>query len=315
MLYRGGLSRSLRGHQFLACGLMAFFVLCRSPVWSQTSDAEGLTVVCSTTQIADFTRQVAGDRWRVISILTPRADPHLYEPTVDDARRVTQATLCLSNGWHLEGKEWMKTLAQDAGKPVVECVTGVRPLQIDAATTASDPHAWFDPRRAAQYVRNIVGALSQYDAKHEAEYRARAELYLQQLATLDRWIERQVSTIPSGRRVLVTSHDAFRYFCDRYQFTSAAPLSWSTEELGGGLTPARRKATIDAIRSAGVPVIFVETSIPQRRIEQIARDAGVSLGGELYSDSMGGVGSAGETYVGMMRENVLTIVEGLSRQP
>jgi len=112
--------------------------------------------------------------------------------------------------------------------------------------------------------------------------------------------------------VLVTSHDAFNYFCDAYGFTASAPVGWSTgSEIGGGLTPERRKKVVESIRDAGVKAIFVETSVNPKLIREIAEEAGVTIGGELYSDSMGAPGTGGETYIGMMRENVLTITGAL----
>jgi manganese/iron transport system substrate-binding protein len=150
------------------------------------------------------------------------------------------------------------------------------------------------------------------DVEYADEYRARAELYLAQLRTLDGWIVQQCNAIPRDRRILVTSHDAFGYFCQQYGFRSAAPTGWSTgQEIGGGITPARRKSSVESIAKFGVKAIFVETSVSPKLIREIAAEAGVQIGGELYSDSMGPAGSAGETYVGMMRENVITIVQAL----
>jgi manganese/iron transport system substrate-binding protein len=149
-------------------------------------------------------------------------------------------------------------------------------------------------------------------------YQARAKLYLQQLRGLDAWIREQVNRIDPQRRVLVTSHDAFNYFCREYQFNprqnylSLAPVGWSTgSEVGAGMTPQRRKNVVDSILGFGARAVFVETSVNPKLIREIAADAGVRIGGSLYSDSMGEAGSAGETYIGMMRENVLTIVDAL----
>jgi manganese/iron transport system substrate-binding protein len=112
--------------------------------------------------------------------------------------------------------------------------------------------------------------------------------------------------------VLVTSHDAFNYFAARYGMKVRSPVGWSTgSEIGGGMTPERRRQVISSVREFGVPAIFVETSVNPKMIRGIAGEAGVAIGGELYSDAMGESGSAGETYIGMMRENVITIVEAL----
>ncbi|MGI9517204.1 MAG: metal ABC transporter solute-binding protein, Zn/Mn family [Pirellulaceae bacterium] len=267
--------------------------------------------VCSTTQIADFTRQIVGDDWEVLCVLGPGQDPHNYDPRIEDTDMVARADLCLHNGWHLEGGEWMQKLADTNSKPLVTCVQGVLPLQTaDKEGTVNDPHAWFAPSNAAIYVRNILAGVSKIDPENAHVFQQRAELYMGQLNALDLWIKNQVVQIPAGRRVLVTHHDAFGYFCDTYGFQAASPAGWTTEEIGGiGLD--RRQEIVETIRDIGVPSIFVETSLDQRMISEIARDAGVEIGGNLYSDAMGGEGTAGETYIGMMRENVLTIVAGL----
>ncbi|MBC8019439.1 MAG: zinc ABC transporter substrate-binding protein [Verrucomicrobia bacterium] len=278
-----------------------------------------LVVVASTTQIADFARQIAGDRLTVRSILAPGADPHTYQPTPDDVQIVLGAALCLENGLHLEGKNWMASLAKDAGKPLVTVTRGMTPLAIKSAgQSIPDPHSWFTPRNAALYVNNIVTALERLDPAGAGEYRMRAKLYLQQLRVLDTWISEQVNRIPPQRRILITTHDAFNYFCREYRFNpdndylSIAPVGWSTgSEVGAGMTPERHRLVVESIRKAGARAMFVETTINPKQIRELARETGVKIGGELYSDSMGPAGSAGETYIGMMRENVLLIVQAL----
>ena len=284
-----------------------------APATVAAQDTRRPVVVCSTTQGADFARQVVGDRCRVQCILAPGADPHTYQPTPGDAQMVLKADLCLQNGLHLEGKNWMATLAADAGRTLATCTTGVKPLTMEYdGREVSDPHAWFSPRNAAVYVNHIVRAVIRLDPGGKAQYASRAKLYLQQLRVLDAWIREQSNAVPPPKRILVTSHDAFNYFCRDYGFTNRAPVGWSTgSEVGAGMTPKRRKLVTESIRSFGVKAVFVETSVNPKHIREIAREAGVTIGGQLYSDSMGVAGSAGETYIGMMRENVLTIVGAL----
>lgn len=307
--------------KYLALSILALN-LCLAPLLSANAamdKKDQLLIVASTTQIADFTRQIAGDRMRVHSILAPGADPHTYQPTPNDVQIVIDADLCLENGLHLEGKNWMGTLARDAGKPLITTTNGIKPLKIDGGgTMVADPHAWFSPRNAAVYVNNILKALEQLEPEYRNEFRARAKLFLQQLRILDAWSREQVSQIPPERRILVTTHDAFNYFCNEYRFNAAnnylsiAPVGWSTgSEVGGGMTPERRRMVVNSIQSSGAPAIFVETSINPKLIREIARDTGTKIGGALYSDSMGEEDTAGETYIGMMRENILLIVEAL----
>jgi len=276
-------------------------------------------VVASTTQIADFARQVGGDQIIVKSILAPGADPHTYNVTPNDVQIVLGADLCIENGLHLEGKSWMKTLAKDAQKPLITATDGIKPLVVDAeGESIADPHSWFSPRNAAIYVNNIVKALVKLDPDNKVLYIARAKLFLQQLRVLDAWIKEQLSQIPTQQRILVTTHDAFNYFCREYKlneandFLSIAPVGWSTgAEIGAGITPERRRKVVNSIKASGAPAIFVETTINPKQIREIAKETGVKIGGELYSDSMGPAGSAGETYIGMMRENTLLIVNAL----
>jgi manganese/iron transport system substrate-binding protein len=283
-------------------------------VYAGESDKR-LKVVCSTTQTADLTRQIVGDRCEVICILGPGVNPHVYQPVPRDGRLVESADLCVQNGLHLEGKNWMASLAADNGnRPLVTCSDGVQPLDLEyEGSLVKDPHAWFDPRNAAIYVNNVLTKVIELDPEAAPLYKARADLYLQQLRVLDGWIQKQVSLIPPARRVLVTSHDAFNYFAARYGLKVRSPVGWSTgSEVGGGMTPERRRSVVSSIREFGVPAIFVETSVNPKMIREIAKEAGARVGGELYSDAMGEAGSAGETYIGMMRENVVTIVEALA---
>jgi len=299
--------------------LIISFLLPIFPAAALAESSDKPVVVASTTQIADFARQVGGDQVIVKSILAPGADPHTYNVTPNDVQIVLGADLCIENGLHLEGKSWMKTLAKDAQKPLITATDGIKPLVIDEeGDYIADPHAWFSPRNAAVYVNNIVKAMVKLDPDNRSLYTARAKLFLQQLRVLDAWIKEQLSQIPTQRRILVTTHDAFNYFCREYNFNEAndflsiAPVGWSTgAEVGAGMTPERRRKVVNSIKASGAPAIFVETTINPKQIREIAKETGVKIGGELYSDSMGPLGSAGETYIGMMRENTLLIVNAL----
>jgi manganese/iron transport system substrate-binding protein len=290
------------------------------PAGAEEPASKPFQLVCSTTQVADFTRQAAGDRCVVRCILAPGADPHTYQPTPGDAQMVLAADLCLQNGLHLEGNNWMAKLAADSGKKVVSATDGLAPLEMKYEGQAvADPHAWFSTRNAAGYVNRILAALIALDPAGTVEYQSRARLYLGQLRTLDAWIRREIHPIAPEKRILVTSHDAFNYFCREYRFNpqndflSLAPVGWSTgAETGGGMTPERRRQVTQSLTQSGAQAVFVESSVNPKLIQEIAREAGIRVGGRLFSDSMGEAGSAGETYVGMMRENVITITRGLT---
>jgi len=278
---------------------------------AQDEPAEKKIVVCSTTQIADFARNIVGDQWEVKCVLAAGQDPHSYSTTATDSKDVAGADLCLENGWNLEGHGWMRTLAEGSQRPIKTCVEGIAPLQTEDATgEVKDPHAWMDPENAWIYVKNIRDALSEIDPDNKELFAARADLYRYQLKSLKVWIAAEVNKIPVQRRVLVSHHDAFGYFCEAFKFEARSPQGWSTAELKG-VSATKQQEIIKMIRDEGVKSIFVETTLNKKMIRAIAEEAGVTIGGELYSDAMGPDGSAGETYIGMMRENVLTIVKAL----
>lgn len=281
--------------------------------------AWALVVATSTTQIADFARQVLGDDGKVVCVLSPGTDPHTYQPTPGDLRKVLEADICIENGMNLEGKSWMRILCRDAGKPVYTATDGIAPLLIEAGgERIRDPHSWFSVKNALVYVQNVLNAVRKHDPARASAHAARADRFNQELRELDGWIRAQVTTIPLERRLLVTSHDAFNYFALDYRFNvhagfrSLAPVGWSTgKETGAGMTPARRKEVVDSIRGMGAKAVFVETSVNPKLVREIADEAGVRIGGLLFSDSMGEPGSGAETYVGMMRANVTNIVSAL----
>ncbi|MDR7417257.1 MAG: metal ABC transporter substrate-binding protein [Armatimonadota bacterium] len=268
-------------------------------------------VVATINILADLTRQVAGDRLEVSSLLPVGADPHTYEPVPRDVQRIAEAQVVVYNGLKLE--KWLEKLLENAGGRfvLVEATRGLQPAVQETGPYRGDPdpHLWMDPVFAQVYVRNIRDALVAFDPAGRAEYEANARRYLQELERLHRWIREQIQQIPPARRKLVTTHDAFRYFGHRYGFQVVGTI-WgiSTEDEPSAQEIAR---LVDRIRRERVPAVFVETTINPKLMERVAREAGVRIGGKLYGDSLGPAGRGADTYIGMMRHNVKTIVEAL----
>jgi ABC-type Zn uptake system ZnuABC Zn-binding protein ZnuA len=266
-------------------------------------------VIASTTMLADMVHQIAGDHVRSISIVSPGADPHLYRPTPRDARRIAESDLVVKNGLSLEG--WMDDLIANAGgdRPVVTASDGVASLQDPTEEATVDPHFWFDPTRWQTGIDNVSAALQQVVAEPVREdVIRRTNAYKEEIDSLDRWVERMVNAIPEGQQVLVTSHDAFNYFGDRYAMDVIAIQGISTEEEASQRDVAN---VIETVKESGVRAVFVESSVNPRMIEQVARETGATKAGPLYSDSTGAPGTDAATYVGMVEENVRMIVEAL----
>ncbi|MDR5709127.1 MAG: metal ABC transporter substrate-binding protein [Armatimonadota bacterium] len=282
---------------------------CTGPAGNPGSDKP--RVVATISILADFTRQVAGDRLLVHSLLPVGTDPHTYEPVPRDVQRIAEAQVVVYNGLKLE--KWLEKLLENAGGQfvLVEATRGLRPTVQETGPYRGDPdpHLWMDPVFVQTYVRNIRDALVAFDPAGRAIYTANAERYLRELVQLDRWIREQIRRIPPAHRKLVTTHDAFRYFGHRYDLRVVGTI-WgiSTEDEPSAQEIAR---LVDRIRQERVPAVFVETTINPKLMERVAREAGVRIGGKLYGDSLGPPGSGADTYLGMMRHNVEVMVEAL----
>jgi ABC-type Zn uptake system ZnuABC Zn-binding protein ZnuA len=279
---------------------------------SEGSQRNKPLVVATTTIIADITQQIAGDRVEIFCIMPVGGDPHIYQPVPGDARQIARSDLVLLNGLQLEG--WLTELARHAGgsRPMIAVTEGIVPLQDEARHGEPDPHAWFDVRNMHYYVDNIVRGLSMIDSDGEAEYRERADEYKRKLDELDAWVRERIESLPDNRRILITSHDAFRYFGEAYGIRVMALQGISTEAQ-----PQTRDVVelVRAIREYSIPAVFIETSVNPKMLEQIARDAGARIGGELFSDSLGHPDHEGGTYLGMVMYNVSTFVEAMKQEP
>jgi ABC-type Zn uptake system ZnuABC Zn-binding protein ZnuA len=278
---------------------------------SESVERERPLVVATTTIIADVAETIAGDRVDVYCIMPVGGDPHIYQPVPGDARMIARSDLVLVNGLQLEG--WLTELARHAGgiRTTITVTDGITPLRDEQRHGDPDPHAWFDVRNMHIYVDNIVRGLTEIDPEGEAEYTARAALYKQQLDELDAWVREQIETLPPDRRILITSHDAFRYFGEAYGVRVMALQGISTEAQ-----PQTRDVIelVQAVREYSIPAVFIETSVNPKMLEQIARDAGTRIGGELFSDSLGRPDHEGGTYLGMVRHNVRTFVREMSEE-
>jgi len=268
-----------------------------------------LRVVATTTQVADFAANVGGDRVRVTSLLKPNLDAHDYEPSPADVEAIARADVVLENGAGLES--WLHDTIASSGfqGPVVDTSQRVR---LRMAGGAADPHVWQDPRNAMVMAATIERALAAADPADAGRFRANLAAYTRQLQALDSEVQRQIDSLANKK--LVTNHDAFGYYVDRYglQFVGSVIPSFDTSaELSG----RDIRDLVAKIKATKVKAVFSETSLPPKTAETIAREAGVKVvEGEdaLYGDSLGPAGSDGDTYLKMVRHNTRTIVSNLS---
>jgi manganese/zinc/iron transport system substrate-binding protein len=273
-----------------------------------------ITVVCTTEMVADLVRNVGKEHVVVQAIMGEGVDPHLYKASPGDRTLLNEADVVFASGLHLEGKmtEVFSHLAKK--KPtfaVAEHVPASFILKDEAGHL--DPHLWFNVdawSHAADVVRQVLVA---YDPPHAQDYERNAQLYRKELADLHGYAKERIGSIPQERRVMVTAHDAFRYFGKAYDIEVKGIQGISTESEAG---VKEVNQLVRLLTERKIKAVFVETSVSDRNIKALlegaaAKGHSVVIGGELYSDAMGKLGTPGGTYIGMVRHNVDTIVKAL----
>ena len=276
------------------------------------AEADRLQIVATTTMIEDLARRIAGEDADVIGLMKVGEDPHVYDVRPNDAVTISKADLVLANGFHLEAT-LDRVIKQSAKGDVLRLAeaANIVPIGSTVYEGAPDPHCWMDVQLFRRYAEVLRDRLISLDAEHEAGYGQRAAEFLTDLDELEAWIRDQWQQIPEDQRVVVTSHDAFNYYAAAYGVEMHGVIGISTDAQP-------KAADVEALRQMieerAVRAMFVETSVAptlNQIVENIAEATGATLGGSLFSDSLGGPESAGSTYLDMMRHNTQTMVEAL----
>src|ERR1700736_5974069 len=269
-----------------------------------------LNVVATFSILADLVKNIGGDRVEVKSLVGPNGDAHVYQPTPNDAKIVSDAKLVFVNGLGFEG--WMARLVKASGTKaaMVTATKGVKPRKMDeGGHTEADPHAWQSVPNAKVYVANIYDALVAADPAGKATYAANTAAYLAKLDALDGQVRAAVAAIPAERRKIITTHDAFGYFGAAYGVAFIAPQGVSTESEVSARDVAK---IITQIKKQKIPAVFLENVTDERLLKRIADESGARVGGTLYSDALTDEKGVAPTYIDMMRHNVKQLAEALT---
>jgi manganese/zinc/iron transport system substrate-binding protein len=273
-----------------------------------------IKAVCTTGMVADLVRHIGKGHVAVDQLLSHGIDPHTYEATPGDTKRLSRADIIFYSGLHLEGKMADILGSLSGRRPafgVAEFIEHKTILKDEE--DQHDPHVWFDVSLWSQTAGVVRDILMQYDSAHADEYKKRADDYQADLAKLHEDVKQKISTIPKAQRVLVTSHDAFRYFGRAYDIEVKGIQGISTEDEAS-LKQINDLAEFLVARK--IKAVFVETSVNPSNMKALIRECRargheVREGGTLFSDAMGRENTREGTYLGMIEHNVRTIVDAL----
>jgi zinc/manganese transport system substrate-binding protein len=308
--------RTLLFYGLIAASLGTF----GAPAYAQS---EKLSVVASFSIIGDLAKQVGGDHIALRTLVGPDGDAHVYEPRPADAMALARADVILVNGLLLEGFMDRLIEASQATAPITTVTDGVNVLndpkgghyhfvngQAVFHATPHNPHAWQSVSSVKVYVRNIEKAFCAADADGCATYKTNASAYIEKLTALDGEIKAVVAKIPPDRRVAVVAHNAYQYFERDYGVSFLSPQGVSTQSEASAADVA---SLIREIREKRAAAVFAENISDSRLVEQIASEAGLALGGTLYSDALSPADGPAPTYIDMMRYNVKTLVSAINK--
>ncbi len=270
--------------------------------------AEKIKILSSASIFEDIAANIGGSLVITDCIVPIGGDPHIYEPVPRDAQKTIESDLILINGLTFEG--WINELIENSGTKAktVLITEGVEAITSDTYKNASDPHAWMNLLNGKKYAENIKNALVELDPENGSVYEANYKKYIQQIMELHDYVTKEIMTIPVNRRYLITSHDAFKYFGNQYGIQVEGIIGISTDAVAQ-TSDIRRVNKI--IKENGVPAVFVESTINPKMLKQIASDNKVVIGGELFADSIAEKDHPAGTYLGMIKYNTDTIVNGL----
>lgn len=295
--------------------LMLLLSGCSKPAANVNSSKDTLNVVATTTMLSDLSKIIGGDRVTVNGLMGSGIDPHLYQASAGDVNLMQKAQIVVYNGLHLEGK--MGEIFENLNDQNVICIEdGLDPsmlLMSEADSNIYDPHIWFDVTLWKQAALTVADGFKEADPEYAKQYDENLANYLKELEELDAYILSRTSELNEDQRVLVTAHDAFQYFGKAYGFEVKGLQGISTDAEAG---TADVSALADFIAVRQIKAIFVESSVPPKTIEALqsavkAKGFDVAIGGELYSDSLGGENSDAQTYILTVRSNIDTIVDAL----
>ncbi|MEJ1180732.1 MULTISPECIES: zinc ABC transporter substrate-binding protein AztC [unclassified Pseudarthrobacter] len=281
---------------------------------SQPNTPEKPQVVVTTNILGDVTRQVLGDQVQVTTLMQPNADPHSFEISAQEASLMGSADLVVSNGLGLEGGlQQHLDRAAKAGAPMLVAgdVVEVLPYSSGDAEGTPDPHFWTDPAAMLDVVNAMETAARNIEGIDAGRLAASADAYRDQLTRLDIEMTDAFAAIPKERRALVTNHHVFGYLAERFDFRVVGAVIPGGTTLAAPSAADLRKLS-EAVRDAGVPTIFAESSQPDRLVQVLASEAGLNVRvAELFTESLTGPDGGAATYLDMMRANTERIVQGL----
>lgn len=273
-------------------------------------------ILCTTTILGNTIKEIAYDSIDLEVLMGPGVDPHTYKPIEPDMIKIAKADIIIYHGLHLEArmadlfahlKHSKQTLA------ATECIPKNKLICIDTTCSIYDPHVWLHPLLWIDVVENIAQKLGELIPHQKDTYIHNANIFSNKIKQMYQATLEKSKAIQPSKRVLITSHDAFSYFAQAYDFKTMSLQGINTATETG---LADMQQVVKFIIQHKIPTIFIESSIPPKTMQAISQRVQnlgftINIGDELYSDSLSSTHGPAATYLDMIDYNLSTIIKGL----
>ena len=300
--------------------MMARYLLLLAPLFFAlpARAADRMPVVATFTIIADMLQNAGGDHISVRTIVGRDGDSELYQPTAADVGKVAGARAIFLNDLNDEFEPWLEPLLKQAhfqGEKVVVTrhvytltTEEEHPVSGRQLPAAIDQHAWMDPKNGVIYMRNIATALARLDPADAADFKARAESYVKRIEAVDAWARQQFASVPPAKRRVLTSHDSLEYIANAYGIVLFTVNGWTNKSEPSAEQLAK---LVQRIRAERVNSVFLDSITGPRAMQRSAGETGAKIGGTLYGDSLSPMGGQADSYLDLLRHDVLTLKAGM----
>lgn len=285
--------------------LAGLFLLCTA--CSEEKPIQEKRLIVTTTGILEEgISNIAADDFRVVALMGSGTDPHTYKPSASDLKLLRSADVIIYNGLMLEGRMTDILIALGAEKEVWNFSADMDSTRfIRAGLEAYDPHIWMDPLFWSEGMLQVGKKLDATFPNDSNLYSHRAEQYRQHLIQLDSSMRSALDSIPTAKRILITSHDAFQYFGRAYQWSTLGLQGIST---AGDIGISEIRSMTDFIIRNKITTVFPEASVSDRNLQALIeackrRGHVLKLGTPLFTDAAGPSGTPQGTYSGMLKFN------------
>ncbi|SNZ13559.1 metal ABC transporter substrate-binding protein [Hydrogenobacter hydrogenophilus] len=246
-------------------------------------------------------KYIVGERHRVELLIKSQADPHEYELTPKDIKKLAEANLVFSLGV----ENWEKYLLTELPKGKLVFLN--QGIDLIKYGNFPDPHVWLSPKRYMMVVKNINSALIKWEPNERVHYESRYNSYMQKLKELDRKYQETLKNCE--HRIIITTHRAWDYLAKDYNLKTVSLTGVHAEEEP---KPSQIKLIIQTIRREGIKYIFAEIGQDEKVANFIANQTGAKV---LFLNSSLFPQEPSDNYFSIMERNLRSLKEGLQCHP